>query len=426
MEAKIVNLFYLKKAKANAQGLVPIFQRITVNGKRIDRSTGKFIDQSKWSSEGTRLKGSFDEARTINSYLDSLIANNAATEKMMLAKDLEINAESFKNHLSGKTGKIRTIVPTFQQHNQKIKSLIEVGEYAPGTLQRYEISLKHTVDFIMWKYSISNINVKKIDTAFVADCDFYLRTVRKCDNNTTVKYLKNFQNIIKICLKNRWITKDPFTHYEERTRIVERSYLSGDQIKTIYGKSLFSDRLKYVRDVYIFCCFTGLAYIDVKQLSADHIGIDINGQRWIFKNRQKTESACKIPLLQIPLEILEKYAANAKCVSENRLLPVLSNQKMNSYLKEIADLCGIGIELTFHTARHTFATTVTLTNGVPIESVSKMLGHKNIQTTQHFAKILDKKVSEDMMQLRLKINNAPSFQTLSKLISFAICSSRQP
>jgi len=185
-------------------------------------------------------------------------------------------------------------------------------------------------------------------------------------------------------------------------REVEREFLTQLEVQTIYGKEMVTDRLKQVRDIFVFSCFTGLAYIDVKNLSKTNISLGIDGEKWIFTHRQKTETASRIPLLPIAAEIIEKYANNPVCLNNDKLLPVLSNQNMNAYLKEIAGVCGINKELTFHIARHTFATTITLTNGVPIESVSKMLGHKSLKTTQHYAKILDKKVSGDMQLLREK------------------------
>mgnify|MGYP002128670122 CR=1 FL=1 len=185
---------------------------------------------------------------------------------------------------------------------------------------------------------------------------------------------------------------------------VIRDFLSESEIENMMNKKFVSERLELVRDIFIFSCFTGLAYVDVKQLSRNHLSFGIDGDKWIFKNRQKTDTSSKIPLLPIALEIINKYENHPACANENRLLPILSNQKMNAYLKEIADVCGINKELTFHIARHTFATTITLSNGVPIETVSKMLGHTNLKTTQHYAKILDKKVSEDMKSLRTKLS----------------------
>ena len=403
MEATITNLFYLKRAKANVNGLVPIYHRTTINGKRLDKSTGKYIDPSKWSTEAGRMKGTSEEARTINSHLDSLIAKNSSIEKKLIAVDKDITAEVFNNVLTGKTEKQRTLVPIFQNHNDQIEALVKTEEYSPGTLERYKTSLSHTKEFMKWKFNISDINIKDIDLAFVTDYDFYLRTVRKCSNNTTVKYIKNFKKIIQICLDNRWIVESPFVKYKGKIKEVERDFLTESEIETIYNKKFHCERLIQVRDIFIFCCFTGLAYIDVKQLTSDHIGIGIDGNKWIFKNRQKTDTSSKIPLLPIPEQIMAKYASHPKCINEETILPVLSNQKMNSYLKEIGDVCGIKTELTFHLARHSFATSITLTNGVPIESVSKMLGHTNIRTTQHYAKVVDRKVSDDMAILKQKL-----------------------
>ena len=176
-----------------------------------------------------------------------------------------------------------------------------------------------------------------------------------------------------------------------------------EELEVMANKEIKFERLALVRDIFLFSCYTGLAYIDVKQLSSLNINIGIDGFKWIFTNRQKTDTKSNIPLLPMAEEIIAKYKDHPQCINQGKLLPILSNQKMNAYLKELADMCGIQKELTFHIARHTFATSVTLTNGVPIESVSKMLGHKNLRTTQHYAKILDKKVSEDMQILRLKL-----------------------
>uniref|UniRef100_UPI003A9244FE site-specific integrase n=2 Tax=Flavobacteriaceae TaxID=49546 RepID=UPI003A9244FE len=199
--------------------------------------------------------------------------------------------------------------------------------------------------------------------------------------------------------------KNPFSNYKAKVREVERVYLTEDEIQKILNKEFPTERLSLVRDIFLFSCFTGLAYIDVKNLTKSHISLGIDGEKWIFTHRQKTESASKIPILPVTQLIIDKYLEHPQCLNEDRLLPILSNQKMNAYLKEIAGICEINKELTFHIARHTFATTVTLSNGVPIESVSKMLGHKNLRTTQHYAKVLDRKVSDDMRLLKEKLGN---------------------
>ena len=404
MKTKVSTLFYAKKAKAAANGLVPIYTRITINGKRIELSTNRFVEISKWSTEAGKMKGSSEEARSINNHLDLLKSQIRDAEMELIHKKIAVNTETIKSKLLGVDERARMLVPIFQDHNNKIKELVG-KEYAPGTLERYTTSLKHTIEFMQWKYNVSDIDITKIDHAFVTDYEFWLRSVRNCANNTAVKYLKNFNKIIKLCLANDWLEKNPFANYKSKVKEVERVYLTEAEIQSIIEKDFKTERLSLVRDIFLFSCFTGLAYIDVKNLTKSHISFGIDGEKWIFTHRQKTESASKIPILPVTQMIIDKYENHPQCLNEEKLLPILSNQKMNAYLKEIAGVCEIEKELTFHIARHTFATTVTLTNGVPIESVSKMLGHKNLRTTQHYAKVLDRKVSEDMKILKNKFKS---------------------
>ncbi len=401
MKAKVNLHFYAKSTKANTKGQFPIYVRLTVNGIRTEFSTKKFIDPTRWLSETSKMKGSTEEARSINSYIDLMKSKVLDIQMELIHKNQELNIENFKERLFGSEEKQRMLVPIFQDHNNKIKELIG-KEYALGTLERYTTSLKHTIEFLEWKYNISDIEISKINHAFITNYEFYLRSVRNCANNTAVKYIKNFSKIIKICLANDWLEKNPFANYKSKVKEVERVYLTENEIQSIIEKDFKTERLSLVRDIFLFSSYTGLAYIDVKNLTKSHISYGIDGEKWIFTHRQKTESASKIPILPVTQMIIDKYKNHPQCINEDKLLPILSNQKMNAYLKEITGVCEIEKELTFHIARHTFATTVTLTNGVPIESVSKMLGHKNLRTTQHYAKVLDIKVSEDMKLLKEK------------------------
>lgn len=403
MNTTVSILFYIKRAKVNSNGVCPIYVRVTIDAKRFEFSANKSVSPDQWSSEGSKVKGGNKEARLINDHLDYLKNKVFEAEKRLFKKDLEVTSENLKNEIFGANDRKRMLIPIFQDHNNKIKELVG-KEYAPGTLERYKTSLKHTEEFLQWKYQISDIDITKIDNAFVCDYEFYLRSVRNCANNTAVKYLKNFNKIIKLCLDNDWIDKNPFANYKSKIKEVERVYLAEAEIQSIIEKDFKTERLSLVRDIFLFSCFTGLAYIDVKNLTKSHISYGIDGEKWIFTHRQKTESASKIPILPVTQLIIDKYENHPQCVNEDKLLPILSNQKMNAYLKEIAGVCEIEKELTFHIARHTFATTVTLTNGVPIESVSKMLGHKNLRTTQHYAKVLDRKVSDDMKILKDKFS----------------------
>lgn len=273
----------------------------------------------------------------------------------------------------------------------------------PATIKRYDTTLEHTRSFIAWKYNLADIEIKNLSFDFVSDMEFWLKSVRKCNHNSAIKYIGNMRKIVNYCLKSGWLSRDPFFGFKMAKREVVREYLSEDELHALAAKQFAVDRLSQVRDIFLFSCYTGLAFIDVFQLTPASIAKGIDGNQWIFTSRQKTDTPTRVPLLPQAQEILDKYKNHPRCVNENKVVPILSNQKMNAYLKEIADVCGITKTLTFHIARHTFATTVTLNNNVPIESVSKMLGHKSIKITQHYAKIMDKKVSIDMLILKERL-----------------------
>ncbi|MEC4048580.1 phage integrase SAM-like domain and Arm DNA-binding domain-containing protein, partial [Flavobacterium sp. SUN046] len=225
MNTTVSILFYIKRAKVNNLGVCPIYVRVTINAKRFEFSTNKYINPDKWSSEGTKIKGTNEEAKTINKHLDYIKNKIIEAEKKLLKTDQIINIENVKNELFGTTDNHRTLLPIFLDHNNKIKELIG-SEYAPGTYERYQTSLKHTKEFLLWKYNVTDIEITKIDHAFIADYEFYLRSVRKCANNTAVKYIKNFSKIIKICIANDWLDKNPFVNYKSKVKEVERVYLS--------------------------------------------------------------------------------------------------------------------------------------------------------------------------------------------------------
>ena len=401
MNAKISSTFILKSAKTTSKGLIPIYMRVTVDGKRFEISTQKQVEKSKWSTEMRKMKGNSEEARSVNEYLTLLSNKLFEAQKQLLLENEVITFETLRNKLFGKEEKAITIVKVFKEHNDKMDKLIGT-EYSYNTWKNFKTTLSHFEKYLVESYNVSDVPVKKIDFAMMTGFDFYLRSTLKCNNNTTIKYVKSVGKIINICLDNGWIEKDPLSNYKAKLKVVEREYLTELEIESMLNKQFVIPRLELVRDIFVFSCFTGLAYVDVQQLKKENISIGIDGSKWIFKNRQKTDIASKIPLLPVAEMIIDKYSENPVCLNSGSILPILSNQKMNAYLKEIADVCGINKELTFHIARHTFATTVTLSNGVPIETVSKMLGHTNLKTTQHYAKILDKKISEDMLILKDK------------------------
>ncbi|MCH7415697.1 site-specific integrase [Belliella sp. R4-6] len=392
-------MFFLKPTKNKKVNERYIYARVTVDGSSKELSTKRLWTQEGWDPSRGRAIGNREEVKQLNGFLDTFQIKIYEAKKILMDNYKDVTAESIKNYLVGKSDDRRFILEIFQKHNDKVEALVGT-DFASGTLQRYKTSLDHTRSFIQWKFKKDDLEIKALNYEFISDYEFWFKTVRKCSHNTTMKYLANFKKIVLSCVKKDWLQKDPFMGYQLIKKDVVRSILSKEELQIINNKDLSMERLKIVRDVFLFCCYTGLAYIDVKNLRKSHIQIGIDGEQWIFTQRQKTETPTRLPLLPQALAIVNKYESHPQCISKDCLLPVLSNQKMNSYLKEIADVCGIDKPLTFHIARHTFATTITLGNGVPIETVSKMLGHKSLKQTQHYAKILDTKISSDMKKLR--------------------------
>lgn len=393
-------LFYLKKSKADRVGRAMIYLRITIDGNRVEMSTHRKVHPYKWNTAQSMVQGFSPEVRQLNVYLAKMRTDLYKHAEKLKESDLPLTAESLWDAYLGKNQKYRMLLEIFQEHNDQVDSLVG-QDFAEGTAERYRTAKSHLAEYIQHDYRKKDIPVKQVDHAFITGFEYYLKTQRKCSHNTAIKYVVNFKKIVRIAYANGWIIKDPFANYKVRLRNVEREFLTTQELQQLMDTPFQNKRLEHVRDCFVFCCFTGLAYADVKKLTHDDFVTGIDGELWINTKRTKTKTKSNIPILPTALMILEKYD-DSQYLVDNKVLPVLTNQKMNAYLKEIADLSGIKKNLTTHLARHTFATTVTLNNGVSIESVSKMLGHRSLRTTQHYAKILNRKVSEDMQMLREK------------------------
>lgn len=389
---------YLKQPQDKNLAEYPIYVRVTIDGKRFEFSLKRSCSPSKWNKHSGQVIGNTERARELNTYIHSSVRKVYEGQNEFIRSGVPVNAYALKSKLSQEEEKARMLVSIFKHHKKEMESLVG-KEYSPLTLKRYQTSLNHVIEFMQFKYGFSDININQLDHAFITDFNFYLRTQKKCNNNSTVKYINNFKKIIRQCINNAWLNKDPFIQLKLKIKVVDREFLSEQELQVLMDKEFSIERINMVKDLFLFSCYTGLAYVDAKNLTFDNLVMGIDGNLWIHTHRKKTDTPSHIPLLPPAKAIIEKYKQHPKAVNNTLLLPLLSNQKMNAYLKEVADLCGITKNLTFHIARHTFATTVTLSNSVPIESVSKMLGHKSIRTTQHYAKILDGKVSKDMNPL---------------------------
>lgn len=395
-------LFYLRKYKQDRIGRSTIYVRITIDGKRAEFSTRRKVHPSTWDAAYGKVLGFSQEVRQLNSYLSKIRTDLYLHADKLRGRDQALTAVSLKESYLGLDRPSKMLLEIFQEHNDRVNELIG-KDFAAGTAERYKTAKSHLSEYLRRELRKKDIPVQHVDHAFISGFEYYLKTKRKCSHNTAIKYVVNFKKIIRIAYANGWITKDPFANWKARLKNVEREFLTNEELQKLMDHPFTNERLEHVRDCFVFCCFTGLAYADVKKLTHDDFVIGIDGDLWINTRRTKTNTKSNIPVLPTALMILEKYEHSPLLV-DKKVLPVLTNQKMNAYLKEIADLSGINKHLTTHLARHTFATTVTLSNGVSIESVSKMLGHKSLRTTQHYAKILNRKVSEDMQLLKKKLN----------------------
>lgn len=398
----IAVLFYIRKSMSTHSKFSPIYMRITVNGKRAEFSLKREVEVTKWNAAAGLMLGNSEAAKSINQYIAYWRQLAYDAQEKLIKDGKVVTAQSIKNQMTGSLPNQRTLMEAFTFHNDRLQERVGI-DHSPATHVRYQTTMGHVLEFMQAKYGTSDIYLSHLGKGFAADFYHYLITVRRCNTNTSAKYVKNLKRITRFALLNEWITRDPFMGFSPAVKPVERGFLTMEELELIEAKKMVSPRLEQVKDLFIFACYTGLAYIDVANLKPENISRGINGSLWINTHRQKTNVPSNIPLLERAAGIIEKYRNHPQAVTSDRLLPVLSNQKLNAYLKEIGDVCGISKNLTFHLARHTFATTITLTNGVSIESVSAMLGHTNIKTTQIYAKVVQKKVAEDMEKLAQKL-----------------------
>ncbi len=394
-------LCYIRNSRLDRQGRASIFLRITVNTKRAEFSIKRKVMPESWNSIKGRMKGHSAKSKLLNHFIDELESKAFNIHAKLITKKKPFDAELIKRKLLNIEEAHKTLLQIYDEHNAQIEELIGI-DYSYGAYRRHIRTRNHLNDFIKQAYKREDYFVKEIDLKFINRFHHYLITKKIGNQNTTTKYVVNFKKIMRIAFANNWVNKDPFFHWKAKWKKVEREVLTELELRTMMKREFKMKRLEQVRDIFVFCCFTGLAYTDVQKLSQNHIVVKMNGTRWIKINRSKTDSRSTIPLLPAAEEIIKKYANHPITLQNGLLLPVISNQRTNAYLKEIADACNIEKHLTFHLARHTFATTVTLANGIPIESVSKMLGHQSLKTTQIYAKVIDKKLQEDMATLKDK------------------------
>lgn len=390
-------LFWLKHANAK-NGKAPLYARITVNGRRAELSLKRKLSITDWDTNKNKLKGLSDETKQLNHYIKQVNTQLFESYQKLKRENKLVTSSIIKSSFLGNDESSHALSDIIEYHNEHMKSTLRWG-----TQKNYYTTHKYIFLFLKQKHKTTDMFLSELSYKFIIDFERFLRYQKSMGNNTVMKHIERLRKMVSLAYKMEWIDKDPFIKFEAKYERKERTFLTLEELQSIENKQFGIPRLQLIKDLFVFSCYTGLSYGDVMGLTNNNLCLGIDKKQWIYSQREKTSVPVKIPLLSKALGIIEKYKSYPNSINKKTLFPKISNQKLNSYLKEIADVCGISKNLTFHIARHTFATTVTLSNGVPIETVSKLLGHRKITTTQIYAKVIERKVSEDMWKLEGKI-----------------------
>ena len=395
--------FWLNIAKKK-DDIAPLYARVTVNGKRAEISLKRYLSVTYWDTIAKKAKPRTPNAPALNAYLDLVYADLLECQKQLLSEFKLVTAQAIKARYLGEDDDQKTLLDLVDYHNTNMKTVLKFG-----TMKNYYTTERYIKRFLTIKIKSSDIYLKQLSYGFIIDFEQFLRkgpSINKRQplrNNGVMKHLERLKKMMNLALNLEWIEKDPFVRFKLKFTKHQRDYLSKLELQKFEQIILDEEVHRKTRDIFVFSSYTGLSYTDVRSLTDDNIVRGIDGDYWIFTRRAKTEQPVKIPLLDKALNIIKKYDNDLE--NNSGLLPVYTNQRLNVYLKEITARLGIKKNITFHSARHTFATTVTLSNGVPIETVSKLLGHSKLSTTQVYARVLEEKVSVDMKTLRNKLNN---------------------
>ncbi|MDM1352070.1 site-specific integrase [Myroides marinus] len=398
--------FFLKTPRKITEGdYRRLYLRITIDGVRRELSLNRKCKAKLWDQKQGRAIGNSEETKTLNFFLDSIMSNITNYRADLISSDIRITPKIFVDFIKGYDIRIATVLQEFQEHNEQVFKLVP-KEYAMGTYERYVTAMSHIKEFILREYNKSDLNFRDLDYNFIIGYEQYLKNIRGCNKNTAIKYIGNFKKIVFRALAKGIISKDPFAHYKPRKEKLNKRPLTNSELQNLEQTVFPTKRLEEVRDIFIFQCYTGLAYIDVFKLKNCDIHVELDNTLWIRINRHKTNSILNIPLLPRAIEIINKYKTSIDF--QRSVLPVKSNQKMNVALKEIGSICGINNELNTHMARRTFASTITLANGVPIHIVKELLGHYSVKQTEEYAITEEKSIGIEMKKLENVISVSKS------------------
>ena len=388
-------LFLVRKARQGKNGEAPISMRITINGRFTEMSTLRKVPIEQWDQRKERVVGKGPAAIEVNRHLESLRIRAYEIHKELLERDGYVEPVTIKEHLQGKNAFNKLFFEAYEEHNERMAQLVGI-EFDAVTLGRYRLCLRYFNEMMSRKTKVADFPIKNLNGEMIRDFEAFLKIEKRVAQNTMIRYMKCLKKVVNLAIANGWITINPFAGIKFSEKKVVKDFLTIEEVNTIRTKEFGIERLDMVRDIFIFCCYTGLAFIDVYNLKSEHITEDAHSRKWIHKQRQKTEVEFFVPLFEYPLQLIEKYRNHPMRWANKTVFPVYANLKMNSYLKEIADFCGIKKHLTMHTARYTFATTITLANNVKLENVSNMLGHTNTRMTLHYAHIMNESLAQEM------------------------------
>ena len=372
-----------------------------MNSRRIELSTSVYVALTDWDNLRQQIIGNSEDIRILNNRLSKFMSHINDVFNQLEAGREDFDVYDIKNRLTG-TKSQDYFIELFESIISSIEKKLGSG-YTIGTLKHYRTTLKKLKEFVAKYYFKKDIAIDRIDYNFLNSFDIFLKSSHSIGTNTVWGYHRHLKKVLNDAISMELILRNPYETFKVKRGEANRDFLTVKEIHKIENKQIGIERLIIVRDVFVFACYTGLSYSDIVKLGHQHLHRGDDGEDWIIIDRSKTNTRCRIPLLPTAKKILYKYRNYPVNISERLLLPVRSNQKMNAYLKELADICGIKKNLSMHVARHSFATSVTLSNGVPIETVSKMLGHNSLKTTQIYARIVDSKISEDMKRLKSKL-----------------------
>ena len=406
MKSTFSTIFYLKRQAARKDGTVPVMGRITVDGTQTQFSCKITIDPKVWDTKSGRAIGRSAAAIEANRMLDNMRVSINKHYREIMDRDNYVTAEKVKNAFLGLEHRCRTLLQVFKQHNEDYEKMYEAGMKAKATLLKYQCVYRHLEEFIYQRYHVRDIALKELTPAFISDFDIFLRTEKNCCTNTVWLYLCPLRTMVSIAISNEWLSRDPFRDYEIKKEQTTRYFLTKDEIRQLMDGKLKNAKQELYRDLFVFCIFTGLSFSDMRNLSEENIRTYFDEHLWISINRQKTGVQSNIRLLDIPKKILEKYRGLRE---DGKIFSVPHYMTCLYGIRAVAKRCGITKHLTWHMSRHTMATEICLTNGVPIETVSSILGHKNITTTQIYAKITKEKLNQDMENLSTRLGNIEEY-----------------